>query len=292
MVDVVIVGGGVAGISSAIESQRRGMKNILIEKNELGGTLDLARKIENFPPLLAMSGKELKKKFNNFFTFNRLNFLRDEVVEIILEKPIKIMTASNKTIVSKCAIIATGQKDCIRKEYADYREFINFPSSLNCFKFKEKEIIVFGGGDVAFDVALNISERGGEVKLFARSFFKAKNILIEEAKERRISLKENIAIKSINKESGEKIVVSFENVNCSFKNEYCDFLFFCIGREPNLPKIESGGKRITLKQQKFLQKNGLFFAGDVISGTNRNVGVAIGSGLTASIDAYRFCMKG
>ena len=98
MVDVVIVGGGVAGISSAIESQRRGMKNILIEKNELGGTLDLARKIENFPPLLAISGKELKKKFNNFFTFNGLNFLRDEVVEIILEKPIKIMTASNKTI--------------------------------------------------------------------------------------------------------------------------------------------------------------------------------------------------
>jgi len=232
MVDVVIVGGGVAGISSAIESQRRGLKTILIEKNELGGTLDLARKIENLPPLLAISGKELKKKFKNFFILNKLNFLKDEVVEIILEKPIKIMTASNKTIVSKCAIIATGQKDIMKKEYIDYNKFINSLSSLNCLKFKEKKVIVFGGGDVAFDTALNISERGGNVKLFARSFFKAKKILIDEAKKGGISLKENMAIKSIKKEPGEKTSVYFEGMNHSIKNEYFDFLFFASGENP------------------------------------------------------------
>lgn len=284
--DLLVIGGGCAGISAAIEAKRWGLSTILIEGKSLGGRVDNARKIENFFPLKPIKGVKLKKKFQSIFLESKIDFILGYATKIIKKDDYFETYAKDKILKSRTLIIATGQKESLPKEYDKFKDYLNFPSQINDLKLKNKEIIVFGGGDVAFDVGLNLFQRKNSVMIFSRSNVKAKYVLKKEAIESGLLFFEGFSLSDI--KMVNKLEVSFTNGEGKVFKKECDNIFFCILMEPDFPQVIFNKKRLSLDEALMLEDAGLFFAGDIIGGKNRNVAVAVGGGISKAFKAYCF----
>ncbi|MCX7829680.1 MAG: NAD(P)/FAD-dependent oxidoreductase [Acidobacteria bacterium] len=292
MFDIIVIGGGPAGISCAKEAERLGLKVAIIEKSHLGGSVRYARKIENFPPFLSVSGIELSNSFEDFISKSRIKILMDEVLEISLCGSLLLLkTKKLKTIKSKSVFVATGQIDMIPKEYICFEDLIMKSKDIVSMDCDGKEIIVYGGGDVAFDNSMSLSDRNAKVTIVCKSIVKAKPILKKEAKEKGIKVIENCIITDIKKFNFRKSVAVKKGSRKIKK--ICDAVVFATGKAPLLPEFNLPIKigRLDNNNLEKLSKYGIFLGGDVIRGKNRNVAVAVGDGITAAFCANNF-LKG
>lgn len=295
MVDLIVVGGGPSGISCAIEAKRRGLSVILAEKENIGGAVKYARKIENFPPFNSISGKELSKKLQDYFINSKIDFLPFEVKEINWQQNKKFILEmkNGKKVEAKSIYLATGQEDFIPEEYSSFVHLIKTPKSILQARQHSREILIYGGGDVAFDVALSLTDLQCNVMIACRSYIKAKNILQKEAKAKGIKILENFIVQNIRKEDN-KIKVSLRNETRTIESIFDDVVF-AVGKKPFMPKInlslDVNLKKLIPSTIFHLNQIGIFLGGDLIRDKNRNVGVAVGDGITATFNINLF-LKG
>lgn len=290
--DLIVVGGGPAGISCANEAKRLGLNVALIEKNQLGGSVRYARKIENFPPFPSISGRTLFKHFQKFVGKSNIFVILDDVEEISLFGNLfQTRNKSGNNIKGKSVFLATGQVDIVPEEYSSFGHLIRKSEDILSKNLANKKVVVYGGGDVAFDLALSIFDAKAKTMIVCRSEIKAKPILLQEATERKIKILKNSTIKDIQKLKGKKVLII--NEIFKVKEIVCDEIFFATGKKPlfpilNLPTKIENFDHSTLQN---LSKMGVFLGGDLIRGKNRNIAVAIGDGVKAAFDANNF-LKG
>jgi len=262
--DTIIIGGGPAGISAAIQLKRSGISPLLIEKDRLGGSLLNANLIENylgFPE--GISGIELVKLIINQFNKYNIQTLFTEVKLILKNKNHFEINTINQTLKSRSIILATGSKP--RKLNIEHEDQL-YTSKKLFYELKEipqtnnKHFTIIGGGDAAFDYALNLA-KNNKVTIICRNTPKCIDILKQRVENNNnISVLTNQDIRQI-EDKDDKLKIICRNITIE-----TDHIIVAIGKTPNI---------LTEKQP------GIFFAGDVNNNV-RYLNIAEGEGLIAA----------
>jgi len=291
--DVIIIGAGPAGIAAAIQLKRQGIIPVIIENNIPGGLILNANKIENYPGFPGgISGLQVSKLLKKHLEKWNITPVKDEVVRVNFEE-IKGNSNSGcfkvkcKKNIFKCRslIIASGTKpkvpDVKIPNECKNKIFFEIESLL---KIKNKSIAIIGGGDAAFDYALNLSQYN-QVKIFNRSAkISALKLLVERVKATEgIMYNQNTNLIEITKHGNQ--LELFFNQGKRVKKIISDYLVFAIGREQNLDFLSEELKK---NLSNLIMIKRLYLIGDVKNEKLRQLSIAVGDGVKAAMEVGRF----
>lgn len=300
--DVLIIGGGTAGLTAAIYVQRAGKQAIIFEKTAVGGQIINAQKIENFPGMPGTSGVDFAIKL-----YRQAMDLGTKVVYAQIDK-IK-SDGKNVTIFSedknekwqgKSLIIATGASH--RKMKVDGEEElighgISMCAACDGNFYKGKEVAVYGGGNTALQDAIYLSNIAKKVYVIhRRNEFRAEQILQKQIKKiENIEIILDVTIQKVQKLNdriGLTLVNKGNKGNKSSKIKEVDGLFLAIGMEPNTEKfselldLDKNGYIIANEDTKTKISN-VFVAGDCRTKYVRQLTTATADGTIAAINACK-----
>ena len=302
ILDVVILGSGCAGNTAAIYTARANLKPLVLEGHEPGGQLSITTEVENFPgfpegvmgPALVESMKQQAQRFGATYRHGRVAHAN------LFEKPITLELEDGEKVQTRTLIIATGASARwlgLPNELALIGHGVSSCATCDGFFFRNKKIMVIGGGDSAMEEANFLSRFGSEVALVHRSeTFRASKIMLERVQANpKIKFLTNTVVKDIyDVTKGEVTGVKLYNVKTqeTYDREV-DGFFVAIGHIPNTKAFASqldldpdgyiishGGARTNI--------SGVFHAGDVQDRIYRQAITAAGAGCMAAIEAERF----
>jgi len=297
--DVVIIGGGPAGLSAGIYAARARLSSLLLEKEIIGGQVVNAEVVENYPGFAeGISGYDLTQLMHQQATKFGLETLTAEVTGIELNRKQKIIKTNKGDFVAKTTIIANGserQKLGVPGEQEFIGRGVSYCATCDAAFFTDQPIAVVGGGNAAVYEALQLSKYASRViVIHRRQELRATRIIQERAfAEPKIEFLWNTVVEAI---EGEDVVkkLRLRNVITGGKS-VLDIagIFVSIGFKPNtdcfkgvLP-LDAGGYIITNEKME-TEIPGIFAAGDIRSNSIRQVIAAAGDGATAAIYAERF----
>ncbi len=172
MYDLIIIGGGAAGLTAAMYAGRSGLKTLLIEKMFIGGQAATTYEIENYPGFATkITGPDLMMKMEDHAKLFGSEFKFEDVVDINIDKPIKEVNTSTGKYKSKTLIIATGAnpKELGIAKEKDFRGAgISYCATCDGAFYRDKKVAVIGGGDTAVEDALFLSRFCSKVYLIHR----------------------------------------------------------------------------------------------------------------------------
>ncbi len=296
--DVIIIGAGAAGLSAGIYAARSGLKTVIIEEKLSGGTTADAPDVENYPGFSQITGADLAEKMIIHCKKTGVAFRELEtVIGLDLQGHKKMVTTSRSQYEAQAVIIATG---------SHYREIgaigekefrgkgVSYCGVCDGPLFKGKNAMVVGGGNSAAITALYLSGLASNVTLVHRR----EAFRCEEAYLRDIQSKPNVQIlwnSEIVEIKGSKLVetVSIRDVKTNETKEIPEnAVFVQVGEDPNSQLAQNSGVEIDehgyirtdVRQHTNIQ--GVYAAGDVTDHPVKQVGTAVGQGITAALEAY------
>jgi thioredoxin reductase (NADPH) len=302
MYDIIIIGAGIAGVSAAITAKRRGLKVVVVEKNDVGGKLLLVDEIENFPGFLSIKGMELAsilKQQLQKFNIKTLTF--KEVINVEKgEKKFLVKLSDGRKLEAKSIILAGGveHKKLNVKGEELVGKGVSYCAICDGFFFKNKKVAVIGGGDTAFSYALFLSDLCKKVYLIhRRKEFRAEEIRVNQLKKRKnVEILVPYVVKEIKgKQKVEGLILENQKTKKIMKLKV-DGVFISIGYEPKLNFLknldlefdENGFVKVDEKMRTNVE--GFFAAGDV-TGREMQIVVAAAQGCVAALNAARW-LKG
>ncbi len=285
--DVAIIGAGPTGIAAGIQLKRYGITPVIFEKDRPGGLLRNANLVENYPGFPGgISGPELVNLFVKQLNTESLDVVFENITDINFDKNLFIIKTPKKAYSFYTILIASGTKP---KEFSDFeiqenvkdRIFYEIYPILN---EKNKNIVIAGAGDAAFDYALNLGKNNEVIILNRGNNVKCLALLLDNAKILpNISLHNNVNITNIVENPQGLLSVKCVNPE-SAMNFDAHYLVFAIGRKPQLDFLSAG---IKSNRQELENRELLFFAGDVKNGYYRQTSIAVGDGVMAAMKIYR-----
>jgi len=313
--DLIIIGGGPAGVAAGIYAARQKLNTLLITKSFGGQVARKAVAIENYPGFEEISGQELIQKFErhlrkftrqNFFQKNlggQVDIERDEVIKLEkINNRFVILTKSKNRFESKTVIIASGA-DPRPLEVPGEKEFIGRGLSycVTCDGplFSDKTVAVIGGGNAGFEVAFFLSKIAKKIYILESG---PKVIADLENRERakqtgKVEVITNVALKKI---QGNQFVnaLIYEDKNTGKKITLpLDGIFVEIGSQPSTSfakgLVDFNEKdEIKVEFETYQTKTpGLFAVGDVNVGKYKQIITAAGEGAKAALAAYDYLQK-
>lgn len=291
---VIIIGAGPAGLAAAMYLQRAGLYPTILEKDKPGGLLRHAYHIENYPGFPGgIFGCQLTDLFVEQLHTLGLSITKSEVTLVSYNNDTFTIDTDHSRLVSSAIIFATGTIPRTLEipgstSIAGTRLFYE-PQSLPPTENREKKrILVIGGGDIAFDYTLTLLNWGYIVTIISRSELTCLPLLQKRA------VKNGAKICTMR--VPEKIVERNNDIllRCQHNNTseefIADFILVACGRTPNTSFLAPALKECINDVSKCPQTSlpGLYFAGDIVRGTYRQVGIAVGDGIYAAMMAERF----
>jgi len=295
MYDAIIIGGGPAGITAGIYLARKNLRTLLLTKDFIGQT-GLTGKIENWPGEKEISGPELMSKFEEHLREQEIEIKEEEVVGVEKEDVFSVQTKEN-SFSAKVVILATGRKPRplnIPGESEFVGKGVAYCTTCDAPFFKNKRVIVVGGGNAGFESAIELSRYASEVSLYeVASDFSADEVLREKAKKEGVKLKTNMELTEIKGGSFvEKVKQKHEN---SEEEEVdVDGVFVEVGSLPIMDfakDLVSTDKKGDIEIDLFTnmtKTEGLFAAGDVTKVKEKQIVIAAGEGAKAALSAYQY----
>ncbi len=298
---VIILGSGCAGSTAAIYTARANLSPLVLEGHEPGGQLTLTTEVENFPGFPGgVMGPELVDLMKRQAERFGAEYRTEKVVAVEFSKrPFSVRTEEN-AYEADAVIIATGASARMLGLESERRLLgrgVSTCATCDGAFFREREIMVVGGGDTAVEEALFLTKFASRVTIVhRRDQLRASRILVDRAaKNGKIAWLWNTVISEILDE-GKNEVTAVRTRNLATGNEETrriDGIFIAIGHEPNT-KIFEG--RIELDKQGYVvvrdgsrtSVEGVFAAGDVHDHVYRQAVTAAGCGCRAAIDAERW----
>lgn len=293
-VDLVIVGGGPAGLTAGIYAARSGLRSIVLEKNIVGGQVTITPIVENWPGFQRIPGKQLM----DMITVQAQNYVPilegEEVIEIKVGKAIEAFTRRNHFI-AKALVLATGatqRKLKVPGEDQFYGRGVSYCATCDGYLFKDKQVIVVGGGNTALTDALYLKNLGAKVTLVLRGEkFRAEKALQDSVIKEKIPIIWNSIVEEI---TGNNNVTGVKIKNIKEKNVKqikIDAVFIAIGISPNNKlasdiglKLDEAGFIVTDRNCRTNIPR-IYGAGDITGGIQQIV-TAVGSGATAVTSAF------
>lgn len=273
MHDLIIIGAGPAGLTSAIYAGRARLKTLVLEKLGVGGQISLTETIENFPGFPeGINSFDLIEKFKKQAQVFGVEIKMEEALELDIKEKIKSIKTQEQVYQTKSLILATGaqpKKLDIPGEKEFSNKGVSYCATCDGPFFKNKEIVVVGGGDAALEEALYLTRFAKKVIiLHRRDKLRAAKILEERAKE---NPKIEFVLESIPLEIlGQNSVTGIKIKNVKNNQEFilnCEGIFIFIGFKPNtdflknIVKLDEEGYIIT-DENLTTSKDGIFACGD------------------------------
>ena len=297
--DVVIIGGGPAGLSAGIYAARARLKSLLIERGVVGGQITDAELVENYPGFAeGVSGFELGQLMHQQATKYGLETLLAEATGLELKGEKKVVVTTKGKFTTKAVIIASGsqrRKLGIPGEEEFTGKGVSYCATCDAPFFKEEPVAVVGGGDAAITEALYLAKFASRVKVIhRRNELRATRILQEKAlSESKLEFIWNTVVEEI--EGKDKVKrLKLSNVITGEKSTLdVAGVFISVGLKPNTDYLKGG---LPLDAAGYIITNekmetgipGIFAAGDVRLNSARQAITAAGDGATAAIYAKRF----
>lgn len=293
--NVVIIGSGPAGYTAAIYAARAGLNPLLIAGFQHGGQLMQTTDVENYPGFKnGILGAELMEEFREQCIRFNTEIIYDNVTKVDFNSsPFKIWI-EEKEINAESVIISTGANAKwlgleSEKKFSGYG--VSACATCDGFFFREKDVVVVGGGDTACEEALYLSNICNSVTMLIRSDkFKASQIMQNRVENKKnINIKYNSEIKEI---LGDKVVNSILLSDNSILN--CDGVFIAIGHKPNSDifknfiDTDNDGYIVTEKNSTKTNISGIFACGDVQDKIYRQAITAAGTGCMAALDCEKY----
>ncbi|WP_338974586.1 thioredoxin-disulfide reductase [Spiroplasma endosymbiont of Tricholauxania praeusta] len=296
--DLVVIGGGPAGMTAAIYAQRANLKTVIIEKYIVGGKMIKTSEIENYPGYDYILGPELSEKMQKQVEKLQVEFVTDEVIKITDSENHKIKTvllSSGDILIAKGVIIATGSLE--RKigvpgeeEYAN--RGVSYCAVCDGALFKNKIISVVGGGYAACEESLYLTRFTNKVNLIhRRDQFRADDKTVNKVKnnENINLITDHVVLKVLGTEDKKKVgKLEIQNIKTKEISEITtDALFPYIGSDPvtkfvkDLDICDSNGY-IIVNDKCQTKIPGLYAAGDVIAKNLRQIVTAVNDGAIAA----------
>lgn len=293
MYDIIIIGCGVAGMTSAIYALRANKKVLLIEKEGIGGQIASSPLVENYPGFKSISGSELANNLYEQVTSLGADIELEEVLEIKDGKIKKVITDSN-TYEAKSIIIATGARYRLlglEKEVDFIGNGISFCVACDGAFYKNKKVAVIGGGNSAIINAITLSGLCEKVYIIQNLDKLSAEVALQD------KLKESKNVEIYYNSTVEKLLgdESLEGIIVNGKEIKLDGMFISIGLVPtseifkNLVKInnygyiEANGSKTNIE--------GIFVAGDCKDKQIRQLTTATSDGTIAALEAINYLNK-
>lgn len=293
--DVIIIGGGPAGITAAIYTSRRLLKTLVITK-ESGGQVVKTPDIENYPGFDLISGTELAEKFTNQAKKFGAEIIFDEVTHLEEKNGEFIISSQKEKYIAKSLILAFGKiprKLNIPGENEFRGKGVSYCSTCDAPFFKNKTVTVNGGGNSAFEAALDLSKAAKKVYLIhRRDEFTAEDIMINKVKKA-----ENVEIitsAKIEKIEGDQVVKSITISQHEKERKIeTDGVFIEIGYivADGLIKdfVEMDEKnQIKTHKDHSTSRKGVFAAGDLTNSYYKQIVISAGEGAIAGLSAAKY----
>jgi thioredoxin reductase (NADPH) len=292
--DLVIIGGGPAGLTAAIYACRGGLKTLVLEKGIAGGTLNFTPLVENYPPFTSIKGMELGQQWTEHAEKAGALFLQEAVGQVdFLGERLVIETETGRTISSKTAVISTGASYKRLGLAAEKRlagKGVSYCALCDGALFKNKKIAVIGGGNSAIDEALYLAQIAESVTIVhRRNQLRAEKALAEKALNHpKIRVYWDSVLKAIEGEQKVESLV-FENVlTGDIKREAFDGVFIYIGLVPQSQLFKG---QLDMTEDGFIltdsdtlesSRKRVFAVGDVRKKEVRQIITAAGDGAVAA----------
>ena len=299
---VIIIGSGPAGLTAALYTARANLNPLVFEGSQPGGQLTITTDVENFPGFPdGIMGPELMDLFRKQAERFGAECHFEHVTKVDFSKKPYNVWVGDKNYQAESIIIATGATAKMLGLDSE-KELMGFGVSAcaTCdgFFFKDKKVLVVGGGDSAMEEATYLTKFASEVVIVhRREEFRASKIMIDRAMNNpKIRVLWNSTIDEImgSQEKGVHAVkINKTDSDESFEEE-CDGVFMAIGHKPNtelftdILKTDQNGYLVTTNGSTSTNIDGVFACGDVQDHIYRQAVTAAGSGCMSAIDAERY----
>jgi len=297
--EVIIIGGGPAGLTAGLYASRARLNSLLIEKGLVGGQIVNAERVENYPGFPeGITGFELGQLMHQQATKYGLKTVIAEATGIELEAGQKVVKTTKGNFIAKAVIIASGSeryKLGIPGENEFTGKGVSYCATCDAAFFKEQPVVVVGGGDAAITEALHLAKFASRViVVHRRNQLRASRILQEKAlAEPKIELLWNTIVEEIEGKNSVKRLKLRQVITGEKSTLEIAGIFISIGLKPNtdylkgiLPLDATG--HITTDDRMETEIPGIFAAGDIRHHSARQAITAAGDGATAAIYAEKF----
>jgi thioredoxin reductase (NADPH) len=294
--DVVIVGAGPAGITAGIYAKRARLRTVVIEKLGVGGQIVLSDSVENYPGFPEISGYELMQKFEEQARAFDLEIEDGEVSAIQDEGEYKSVKTDDRRYKTRSVILASGAKSSrlgVKGEEEFIGRGVSFCATCDGFFFRDKDVLVVGGGNSAITEALFLSKIVNKVYVaHRRSELRAAKILQERAfADPKIEFVWNSVVEEITGKDAVEEVVLRDVVTEERSRLAVSGVFMYVGLVPNTEFIDAEKDEagfILTDERLATSIPGVFAAGDCRATQLRQVATAVGDGALAAVSAERY----
>jgi len=299
--DLIVIGGGPAGITAALYGGRARLKTALVEKGAPGGLMLLTDNIENYPGFTSISGTELTSKMIESLNQFQVDRIYDEVTGLKRNCDEWKVITTDHVLSASAVIIATGSRPRqlgIKGEERLRGKGVSYCAVCDGAFFEDQQVVVVGGGDSAVQEALFLTQYAKGVNVIhRRDLLRAEASLIERAMEnQKVSFTWNSRVVEI---TGSDCVegVLLEDLGSGAKTSIpCSAVFIYIG---NLPDCKFAAEFLLLSEEGFIIADdelgtgqpGLFACGDVRKKHLRQISTAVGDGALAAMTAVQYIKK-
>jgi thioredoxin reductase (NADPH) len=302
--EVVILGSGPAGLTAAIYCARANLKPLVVEGLSAGGQLMNTTDVENYPGFPeGLQGPDMMELFKKQAERFGTSFVAGDVTRIDLSaRPFGIWV-EERELRAKAVIVATGASPRTlgipgEEKYAGHG--VSYCATCDGFFFREKEIVVVGGGDTAMEEALFLTKFGSRVTIIhRRDEFRASKIMGDRAKNHeKIEILWDSVVEEVLGDDTKVTAIRVKNLKTGETSEQpCAGFFVGVGHTPNTALFKA---TLATDEQDYLKVGvgsksdvpGVFVAGDVHDHTYRQAVTAAGAGCKAAIDCERWLEAG
>jgi thioredoxin reductase (NADPH) len=299
--ELIIIGGGPAGYTAALYAARANLEPLVIEGFAWGGQLMITSDVENYPGYAdGVMGPAMMQDFRRQAERFGAEFLTDDVTRVdFTEHPLRVWVGDDE-FAAESVIVATGasaRQLGLESERTLQGRGVSYCAVCDAAFFRDKQVVVVGGGDSAMEEAIFLTKFATKVTLVhRRSEFRASQIMIDRARANdKIEFVTPAVVDHVLSENGQTSGVVLRDLETDETRELpADGVFVAIGHDPNTKLFldqldhDEAGYLVTQPGSTATNREGVFAAGDVVDHTYRQAVTAAGSGAMSALDAERW----